>query len=89
MLIEYDISCFERTLQIKFPDGYEYLKDKILKMLDEYYYYWHDAENIENPDEKSYVEDACLEEYMMNRLSEIYNMWEEWESVSYGEEEED
>ena len=89
MLIEYDVECFERTLQIKFPEGYEHLKDEILKMLDEYYFYWHDAENIEDPDEKSAVEDACLEEYMMDRLSEIYGMWEEWESISYGEDAEE
>jgi hypothetical protein len=89
MLIEYDVECFERTLQIKFPEGYEHLKDEILKMLDEYYFYWHDAENIEDPDEKSAVEDACLEEYMMDRLSETYGMWEEWESIPYGEDAEE
>ena len=84
MIIEYDIHCFERTLTIKFPEGYKHLKDEILKMLDEYYLYWHDAENIADPDEKFAVQDSCLEEYMMDRLSETYSMWEEWDSIDYG-----
>ena len=88
MIIEYDIHCFQRTLRIQFSDGYEGLRDEILEMVDEYYYYWHDAENIEDPDEKEAVQEACLEEYIMDRLSETYNMWETWESVCYGADEE-
>lgn len=87
MIIEYDISCFERTLTITFPDGYEYLKEKILEMLDEYYCYWHDAENIKDPEERAYVMDVCLEDYMMNRLSETYNVWTMWDSIYYGDNE--
>ena len=89
MIIEYEIHCFERTLRIKFPEGYEHLKDEILKMLDEYYLYWHDAVNIADPDEKFTVQDSCLEEYMMDRLSETYNMWEEWNSIYYGDGEDE
>lgn len=73
MIIEYDVCCFERTLTIKFPEGYEHLRDKILEMLDDYYEEWHNS-NV----------DMCLEEYMMDRLSETYNMWEEWDSIDYG-----
>lgn len=89
MIIEYDVHCHERTLQIKFPGGYEHLKGEILEMLDEYYFYWHDAENIEDNEERFAVMDACLEEYMMDRLSETYNMWEEWDSIYYGDDEEE
>ena len=89
MIIEYDVECFQRTLTIKFPDGYEYVKKEILAMLDEFYFEWHDAENIEDPEERAYVMDMCLEEYMMDRLSETYNMWEEWDSIYYGNDEEE
>ena len=89
MIIEYDISCFERTLQIKFPDGYEHLKEEIIVMLESFYFEWHDAENIEDEEERLAVFDSCLEEYMMDRLSETYNMWEEWDSIYYGDNEEE
>lgn len=75
MIIEYDVLCFERTLQIKFPDGYEHLKEEILAMLDDYYNEWHNSD-----------QDTCLEEYMMDRLSETYAIWTEWESIPYGDD---
>lgn len=89
MIIEYDVSCFERTLTIKFSDGYEHLGEEILEMLDSFYFEWHDAENIEDEEEKAYVMDSCLEEYMMDRLSETYDMWEEWDSIYYGSDKEE
>lgn len=89
MIIEYDIHCFQRTLKITIPDDYKHLKGKILKMLDEYYYYWHDAENIEDDVERTVVMDTCLEEYMMDRLSETYDMWEEWDTDYYGDDAEE
>lgn len=87
MIIEYDIHCHERTLQIKFPDGYEHLKEEILEMLDGFYFEWHDAEHIEDPAERFIVMDSCCEDYMMDRLSETYNMWEEWDTDYYGDDE--
>lgn len=89
MIVEYDISCFERTLQIKFPDRYEYLKEEIIEMLDGFYFEWHDAENIEDEEERLAVLDSCLEEYMMDRLSETHNMWEEWDTDYYGDDAEE
>lgn len=89
MIIEYYVNCFERILKITFPDGYEHLKEEILEMLEDFYYEWHDAENIEDPEERAYVMDACLEEYMMDRLSETYNMWEEWDTEYIGDDEEE
>lgn len=89
MIIEYDIHCFERTLYITLPDDYKHLKDEILEMLEEYYNEWHDAENIEDDDERFAVLDTCLEEYMMDRLSETYNIWEEWDTSYYGDDEEE
>ena len=89
MIIEYNLNCFERTLTITFPDKYEYLKEEILEMLDGFYFEWHDAENIEDPDERATVLDTCCEEYMMDRLSETYNMWDEWDSYYYGDDAEE
>lgn len=80
MIIEYDIPCFERTLTIKFPDGYKELEGEILELVDEYYNDWHENERDD-------IGDKCLEEYIMERLSEIYNMWEEWDSLYYGDDE--
>lgn len=89
MIIEYDLECFERTLTIKFPDNHEPLKDDILKYLDTFYMYWHDAENIEDNEERAYVMDSCCEEFMMERLSETYGKWEEWDSIYYGSDEDE
>ena len=83
MILEYDVVCFERTLQIKFPNGYEHLKDEILEMLDNYYDEWMNTGEITNPEKQDLVNCTCLEEYMMFRLSETYNMWEEWRSIYY------
>ena len=83
MIIEYEVECFQRTLQIKFPDGYESAEGEILQLLDEYYCYWHDVENIKDPIEQKIVQDACLEEYMMSRLSEKYDQWTEWNSINW------
>lgn len=87
MIIEYDITCFDRTLKIKFPDSCKQFEKEILKMLDEYYYKWHDVENIEDPEERAYVENACLEEYIIDMLSMVFNEWEEWDSFYYSDDE--
>lgn len=89
MIIEYNVHCFERDLIIKFPDKYEHLKEEIIKMLDGFYFEWHDAENIEDPEKRVVVMDTCCEEYIMDRLSETYNMWEEWDTYYYGDNEEE
>lgn len=89
MIIEYDVECFQRTLTIKLPDSYENLAEEIHELLDGFYFEWHDAENIEDDKERAYVMDICLEDYMMDRLSETYNMWEEWDSIYYGSDKEE
>ena len=86
MIIEYDVHCFERTLTINFPDSHESLKDDILKMLDTFYDEWMNIGVITNPELRELVECSCLEEYMVNRLSETYSKLEEWESIPCGED---
>ncbi len=83
MVVEYDIQCFERTLKIQFPDGYESIRDEIIQMLDEYYTEWTNFEDIEDEETRDYVQFSCCEEYMMERLSETYSTWTEWHSDEY------
>lgn len=75
MIIEYDVVCFERTLQIKFPDGHEHLKEKIHKSLDKYYDKWQNSDP-----------DRCLEEFMVDSVCDEYETYAEWESIPYGED---
>ena len=86
MIIEYDVHCFERTLTIKFPDDHESLKEDIIKMLDTSYDEWMNTGEITNLELRDVAESTCLEEYMINRLSETYSKLEEWESIPYGED---
>lgn len=78
MVIRYSVNCFERELCIELDNAYKYLEKEILDMLDEYYFEWHSIEEIEDLDYRAYVENSCCEEFMMERLSETYNMWESW-----------
>lgn len=86
MIVEYDVVCFERTLTIKFPDGHESLKEDILKLLDSFYDEWMNPGEIENVELRELAESTCLEEYMVDRLSETYSKLEEWDSIPYGED---
>ena len=78
MIIKYYVNCFERELCIEWDDAYKHLEKEILDMLDGYYCEWHSTEEIADHDYKAYVENSCCEEFMMERLSETYNMWESW-----------
>ena len=78
MIIRYWVNCFERELCIEWDDAYKSLEKEILDMLDEYYLEWHSTEDMEEGEYKHYVEDSCCEEFMVERLSETYNMWESW-----------
>ena len=85
--VEYDVVCFERTLKIKFSKGSNIDKDEILKALDKYYDRWNHIGEIEDSDERDYVECMCLEEYMVNEVCEEYDLTiEEWDSIPYGDD---
>ena len=73
MEVRYYCACYERTLVIKFAPHYDFLKKETELMLDQFYDEWV---NFEGPAE--YVQDMCLEEYMMERYSETYAIWDEW-----------
>ena len=70
MIVAYNCGCYNRTLVIYFSDQYEYFRDDIENYLDQYYDEWIFC------DEKN-IEDVCLEEYIIMRLSENYTleMW--------------
>lgn len=85
--VEYDVVCFERTLKIKFSKGSNIDKDKIWKALDRYYDRWNHIGEIEDADERDYVECMCLEEYMVNEVCEEFDLTvEEWDSIPYGDD---
>ena len=88
MIIEYDVSCFERTLVIKCPDSYAEHEKEILKILDKAYFEWHSPEDIEDLEERRYVEDSCCEEHMIDRMCEKYHVdHDDWDSFYYGDDE--
>ena len=92
MIIEYDVSCFERTLVIKCDNKYAEHKEEIEQILDKAYYAWHSPEKIEDPEERDWVEnDACCEEYMMSKVQEIYPELTEdlWNTFYYGNDEDE
>lgn len=81
MKIKYDLCCFDETLVITFPDGYEWAKEEIYLLLDQFYDEWNNPEQFYNGEDYLCVHDSCLPEYMMDRLSETFNQWIEWEVV--------
>ena len=92
MIIEYDVDCFERTLVIKCPNSYaEHIID-IKHILNDAYLAWHSPENIEDPEEREWVEnDACCEEYMINCVQAIYPELDDdsWDTFYYGYDEDE
>ena len=91
MIIEYDVDCFERTLVIKCPNSYaEHIKE-IKHILNDAYFAWHSPENIEDPEEREWVEDnSCCEEYMISKVHEIYPIGEgDWDTFYYGNDEDE
>ena len=89
MIVTFDVSCFERELKITFPNGYECYRKEIEQVLDAAYCKWHSPEEIEDEEERKYVQDSCCEEFMMDELSLTFNQWEEWTSEYYGDDEEE
>ena len=92
MIIEYEVECFERTLVIKCNNSYAEHERKIKHILDKAYYAWHSPEDIEDPEERDWVEnDACCEEYMMSKVQEIYPDLNEnsWDTFYYGNDEDE
>lgn len=71
MEVRYYCTCYERTLVIKFSSYYDFLKKETELMLDKFYDEWIEGASVE-------VFDMCLEEYMMERYSETYAIWDEW-----------
>lgn len=80
MEIRYDCECYHRTLVIEIPARDYFLKEVFLDCLDQYYDEWV---NFEGPYETEEIEDMCLEDYMMQRLSENYDMWIKWTVKEY------
>lgn len=88
MEIKYWVNCFDRELTVILSDEYIGQEQKILDMLEEYYLEWHAVEEIEDPERQAYVNQSCCEEYMIERLSETYQVIE-WDSDDEDEDEEE
>ena len=89
MIVTYDVSCFERELKVVFPDEMKKHEKEILDVLDKAYYEWHHPEDIEDEEERAYVNDSCCEEHMIYRLSWAFDQYEKWASEYYGDDEEE
>lgn len=79
MTIEYYVDCFDETLLITIPEEYEHKVEEITNLLDKFCQEWHNAEEIKDDITREMVMDSDLYDYMMGRLSEVYNKWEDWE----------
>jgi hypothetical protein len=76
--VEYDVTCFERTLKIKFSKGSNINKDEIWKALDRYYDEWQEDD-----------QGMCCEEFMVDSVCDEYDLtYEEWDSIPYDGKEE-
>lgn len=75
MEIRFECECYERTLVIEFPGRYHYLQEQIIDDVEQYYNEWI---FVDGPYGEEETHDMCLEEYIMHRLSENYDMWIEW-----------
>ena len=89
MNIEYDCICLERDLVIVFPEECENFRHDIDVLIDDAYTEWNNAEDIEDDQEREYVWNSCLEEYMVECLDKEYPMWIRWASEYYGEDAEE
>lgn len=92
MIIEYEVECFDRTLVIKCPNSYVGHERKIKMILDKAYYEWHSPEDIEDPEERAWVEnDACCEEYMISKVRATYPEIDDdsWDTFYYGNDDDE
>ena len=92
MIIEYNVNCFDRCLVIKCDDRYAEHEREIKRILNKAYCDWHIPEDIEDLEERDWVEnDACCEEYMMSKVQEIYPGLNEgsWDTFYYGNDEDE
>lgn len=71
MEIRYYCECYARTLVIEIPKRYVHLKEKMLNQLDQYYDEWVCFETEE-------TETMCLEEYMVDKFTDQYELSVIW-----------
>ena len=71
MEIRYDCECYDRTLVIELPKRYVHLSEEIVYSLNQYYDEWIYFETEES-------EEMCLEEYIMYRLTNQYDVSLAW-----------
>ena len=85
----YNVECFEREMFIIFPYGFDDYRNDIVDLLNEAYDKWHSVEDIEDDEERQYVQFSCLEEFMVEELSKQFPEWLRWKSEYYVDNEEE
>lgn len=88
-VIYFEVECFNRTLFIKYPKRFGDKFHEVREILSQAYDKWHAVEDIEDDEEREYVQYACLEEFMVEELSKTYPDWIKWKSVYYEDDESD
>lgn len=88
-VFKYDVECFERELLVVYPNGFDGYRLDVFNLLNDAYDKWHSVEDIEDDDERQYVQYCCLEEFMVGELSKQFPEWIRWKSEYYGNDEEE
>jgi hypothetical protein len=88
-VVYFNVECFERILYVKYPNSFDNKFQEMHKILSNAYDKWHSAEEIEDDEEREYVQCICLEEFMIEELSKTYPEWIKWKSKYYGEDDVD
>lgn len=71
MEIRFECECYDRTLVITIPKRYVHLSENMIESLNQYYDEWIYFETEE-------AEEMCLEEYIMYKLTEQYDVSLAW-----------
>lgn len=88
-VVYFNVECFNRMLLVKYPISFNNRFQEMYKILSEAHDKWHSAEDIEDEEEREYVQCVCLEEYMVEELSKKFPEWIKWKSQYYGNYEEE
>lgn len=71
MEVRFECECYDRTLVVNFPTKRYWDREEIMEYLDQYYNEWIFFET-------EAAEEMCLEECMMYRLTEQYDISLDW-----------
>ena len=88
-VVYFNVECFDRMLYVKYPHEFDDKFRDIYKILSDAYDKWNSIGDIEDDEERDYVENSCCEEFMIEELSKEFPEWIKWKSEYYGNDEEE